>query len=126
MHFGFQLHAAHAQRVAHVVLAINNEFLRQNMQNLLICWQSNRARGFYHAVNIHLRDFSLFNFDHAMRIKAFNMAARNASKHGINLAICHQFRFFNRALNGLHGGININHHAFFKAARHMLTKANYL
>ena len=51
-----------------------------------------------------------------MRIEAFYVAAGDAGKHGFNLAIRHQLGLFNRALNGLHGGIDVDHDTFFKAA----------
>ena len=66
MHFHFQLHAAHAQWFAYVVLAIDNKFLCEYMQNLLICRQCDSARRLNHTIHIHLRHFRIFNFDHAV------------------------------------------------------------
>jgi hypothetical protein len=37
-----------------------------------------------------------------------------------------QFGFFHRALDGLHGGFDVDHHAFFQAARGMAADADDL
>ena len=81
MHFHFQLHAAHADRLAHVFLAIDDEFLRQDMQNLLVGWQRDGACGFNHTIDIGLRYLGILDFHHAMRIQALDVAAGNAGKH---------------------------------------------
>ena len=78
MHAHLKADATHAQRLTHIFLAINNEFLGQDMQNLLIGWQGDGACSFHHPIYVHLRDFALLDFHHAMRIQALDVAARDA------------------------------------------------
>ena len=43
-----------------------------------------------------------------------------------DLAIRHQLGLFQRTLDGLHGGINIDHHALLQPTRKMLPEADHL
>ena len=86
------------------------------MQNLLIRWNADRTRGVEHALDIVLRDFGVFDRDHAAGIKAVNVAARNAGAHATHGESCTQLGFFDRVLNGLNRFLDVNHHAAFHTA----------
>ena len=45
------------------------------------------------------------------------MIAGDTGEHRMDLAAGHQLRFLDGSLDRLHGGLDIDHHAFFKAAR---------
>src|SRR5690606_20839570 len=126
MHLDLELHAAHAVRLAYILLAVDDEFLRQDMQDLLIRRQRNGACRFDHAVDIGLRYFRILDLHHAVRIQALDMAAGDAGEHRGDFAVRHQFGFFERALDRLHGGINVDHHAFLETARRVLSQADHL
>ena len=57
VHLDFEAHAAHAQRLAHVFLAVDDEFLRQDVQHLLVVGNRDRLRRLDHAIDVGLRDF---------------------------------------------------------------------
>ena len=102
MHLGFQSHAAHAQRFPHAFLAVDAVFLGQDVQHLMIRRDGHGARGFNHAVDVHLGNFAILDGHHAVRVDALDMAARNAGEHLVNLAVGHQLGLFQRALDGLY------------------------
>ena len=86
--------------------------------------RGDRAGGFNHPVDVGLGDFALANGHHAVRIDTLDVAAGNPGKHFMNGAIRHQLGFFHRALNGLDGGLDIDHHALFQATRRSLPHAD--
>ena len=54
------------------------------------------------------------------------MAAGDAGVNRVDLAARHQLGLFDGALDRLHRGLDIDHHAFFQAARRMHAKADHL
>ena len=54
------------------------------------------------------------------------MAAGNARVHGADLAIGHELGLFDRTLDRLHGGFNIDHHALLQSTRGLRTHADDL
>ena len=126
MHLHFEADAAHADRLAHIFLAVDDEFLREDMQHLLVGRNVDRLRRFDHARHVGLRDFLLLDRHHAARIEAADMAAGDPGEHVRDLAVGHQLGFFERALNGLHGGFDIHHHAFLEPLRFALAEADHL
>ena len=116
MHFHFQTHTAHTQGLTHIFLAVDNEFLRQDVQDLLISRNIHGARSFNHALYIGLRHFFVFNRHHAVRIDALDVTAGNPGIHLANFAIRHQLRFFQGTLNRIHRRFDIHHHALLQAA----------
>ena len=124
VHLGFQPHAAHAQRLAHAFLAVDAVFLGQDVQHLMVRWNGHRARGFNHAVDVHLGDFAILDRHHAVRVHALDVTAGDAGEHLVNLAVGHQFRLFQRALDGLHRGFDVHHHAALQTARRGVAHAD--
>lgn len=120
MHAHFQAQAAHADGLADVFLAIDDELLRQHMQHLLVGRDVHRLGGLDDAGDVGGGDFLVLDGDHAAGIEAADMAAGDAGIDVADLAIGHQLGFFKRALDGVHGGLDIDDHALAHAARFML------
>ena len=78
VHLDFQAHAAHAERLAHVLLAVDDEFLVEDVQDLLVGGDVDRLRGLDHAVDVELRDLAVLDRDHAVRVEAADVAAGDA------------------------------------------------
>src|SRR6202041_1227112 len=110
-------------RIADTFLAVDDVFLRQHVQDLLIGGGGNRLGRVNDAVDIALHHLLVLDGDDAVRIEAAHVAAGDAGVHRVNFAARHQFGFFHGALNGLHGGFDVDHHAFFKSARRMTADA---
>ncbi len=51
-----------------------------------------------------------------MGVQAADVIACNAHEGRVDAAARHQLSFFNGALDRLHGGLDVHHHAFFQAA----------
>src|SRR6266851_2061556 len=54
VHLGFEAHARHADRIADAFLTVDDVFLRQYVQDLLICGDGNRLGRVDHALDITL------------------------------------------------------------------------
>ena len=54
------------------------------------------------------------------------MAARDARVHGVDLAARHELGLLHRALNGLHRGFDVHHHALLQSARRVAADADDL
>ena len=54
--------------------------------------------------------------DDAVAVQAADVTAGNTDIDRVDLAAGHEFGFFDRTLDGLHGGFDIDHDAFFEAA----------
>ena len=125
VHAHFQAQAAHADGLADVFLAVNDEFLRQHVQHLLIGGDVHGLGGLDDASDIGGGDFLVFHGDHAAGVEAADMAAGDAGVDVADLAICHQLGFFKRSLDGIHSGLDIDDHALAHAARFVLAQAKH-
>jgi len=126
MDFDFESHAAHTHRFAHVFLAVDDEFLRQDMQNLLIHRDVDRACRLDHAIDVKLRNLPILDGDHTVRVEALNMRAGYTGNDVTNLHVRHQLGLFQRALNAGDGGFDVDHHTLFQSARRMLADTQHL
>ena len=66
MHFDFKAKTTHANRLTNPVLVVDDEFLRQDVQNFLVCGDRHGARRFDDALDIHRRDFFIFDRHHTV------------------------------------------------------------
>ena len=114
MHLHFEAHARHADRFAHVLLAVDDEFLAQHVQDLLIGGNVDRARGLERAVDVEHADLAVLHRNHAGGVEAADVAAGDADEGRADLAIGHQLRFLERALDRGHRGLDVDHHAFLQ------------
>ena len=126
VHLGLEPHAGHADRVADAFLAVDDVFLRQHVQDLLIGGDGDRLGRIDHALDIALHHLLVLDGDDAVRIEAAHVAAGDAGVDRVNFAARHQFRFLHGALDGLHRGFDVDHHAFLQAARRVAADADDL
>ena len=75
VHARIQAHATHANGLAHAWLVVNDVFLHHSVQNLVIGGDVYGFCRIFGAFNVGFGDFAIFNFDHALRIKAANVVA---------------------------------------------------
>jgi len=68
-----------------------------------------------HPVEITVGHFTFTDRNDAMRIQAAYVAAGNACIDRVNLTASHQLGFFDRMLDGLHRGFDVDHHTFLQA-----------
>lgn len=114
VHLHFQADAAHADRLAHVLLAIDDEFLREDVQDLLVGRDVDRLGGLDHARHVGRRDLLVLDRHHAARVEAADVAAGDAREDLADLAVGHQLRFFERFLDRLDGRLDVDDHAFLQ------------
>ena len=108
----------HAHGLLDSALVVDDEFLRQHMQDLLTGRDPHGPDSRVdHAIHIAMRDFIVADDLVAIRIPAFDMAAGYAREHGMDLAAGHELGLAHGALYRLHGRFDIDHHAFFEATR---------
>ena len=106
--------------------AVDDVFLRQHVQDFLIGGDGHRLGGVDHALDVALHHLLVLDRDDAVRIEAAHVAAGDAGIHRVDLAAGHELGFLDRALNGLHGGLDVDHHALLQAARGMAADADDL
>ena len=115
MHLHFEPHARHADRLAHVFLTVDDELLPQHVQDLLVGGDVDRACGFDRAVDVHHAHLAVLHRDHAGGVEAADMAPGDADVGRGDLAVGHELRFLEGALDRGHGGFDVDHHAFLQS-----------
>ena len=126
VHLGLEAHARHADRLADALLRVDDEFLRQDVQDLLVGRDRHGARGVDHAVHVAGRHFLVADRDDAVRVEAAHVAARDAREHRVDLAAGHQLRLLDGALDRLHGRVDVDDHALLEPARRVRAHADDL
>src|SRR5260221_634645 len=126
VHLGLEPHSRHADGIADAFLRIDDVFLRQDVQDLLIGGNGDRLGGIDHAFDVALHHLLVLDGDDAVRIEAAHVAAGNSGVDRVDFASGHELRLFDRALNGLHRGLDVDHHALLQAARWMAADADDL
>ncbi len=114
MNLDLQTTTAHADGFFHL-MAIDDELLRLDQQQALVVGNVDGLGGFHHALHIDGRHFLVTHDDHAGAVLATDVAAGDAGPDAADLAIGHQLRLFERLLDGLHGGIDVDHDAALEA-----------
>ncbi len=121
---GLQAHAGHADRIADAFLRVDDVFLRQHVQDLLVGRDGDRLGGVDHPLHVALHHLFVLDGHDAVRIEAAYVAAGDAGVHRMDFAARHELRFFDRALDGLDGGFDVHHHALLQAARRVAADAD--
>ena len=114
VHLGLKPDAAHANRLAHV-LVVNDEFLGLHQQDALVVGDIDRPGGLDHPCHISGTHLAVLDGHHAAGVHAPDMAAGDAGVDPGDLAVGHQLGFLERLLNALHGGIDVHHHTALEA-----------
>src|SRR5699024_9461575 len=122
----FQPHAGHPDRLADAILMIDDVLLRNHVQDLLVGGNGDGPRGIDHALDIILRDLLIADGDDPVGIEAPHVAAGDIGVDRMDFATSHQLGLLDRALDRLHGGLDIDDHALFQATRGMRADANHL
>ena len=124
MDFRLQAHARHAQRLLDPFLRIDDVFLRQNVQHFLVGGNRHCLGGIDDALYVGAGDFAVADGDDAVGVHAADVAACNAGIDRMYLAPCHQFRFLDGTLNGLHRGLDIDNRTLLQTAGAMAANAD--
>ena len=124
VHLGFEAHSRHADGIADAFLAVDDVFLRQHVQDLLIRRNGDRLGRIDDAFDIALHHFLVLDGDDAVRIEAAHVAAGDAGVHRVNFTARHQFGLFHGPLDRLHRGFDVHHDALLQAARRMAADAD--
>ncbi len=114
VHLDLEPHARHADRLAHILLAIDDEFLAQHVQDLLVGRDVHGARRLERAVDVERADFAVLHRHHAGGVEAADVAAGDADIGRGDLAIGHQLGFFQRPLDRRHGGLDVDDHTLLQ------------
>jgi hypothetical protein len=122
----FQAHAAHPDRVADAFLGVVDDvFLGDGVQDLLVGRHGDGLGRLEHAVEVGIGHFAARHRHDTGRVAALGVAAGNGGVDRADLAAGHQLGFFHRALDRLHGGFDVHHHAALHASRFMRTDADH-
>ena len=124
VHLGLESHARHADRIANALLPVDQELLRQHVQDALIGRNRDRLGRVDHVLDVAMRDLAVADRDHAVRVEAAHVTAGDAGVDGVDLAVGHELGLLDRALDGLHRGFDIDHHALLESARGLAAHAD--
>src|SRR5581483_2791803 len=126
VHVRFEPHAAHADRVADVFLAVDDVFLRLFVEHALIGRDRDGAGGVEHVLDVLGGDFAVADRRGAMRVAALDVAARDAGVDRTDLAAGHEFGLFDRTLDRLHRRFDVDDDAALESVGGMRTYADHL
>ena len=124
VHARLQAHPGHTDGLFDTFLTVDDEFLRQDVQDFLVRGNRHRARGIDNPVHVGGGDLFVADSDDTVRIQTANMAARNPGEHRVDLATGHQLRLFHRTLNRLNRRLDVDHHPFFETARRVVSDSD--
>jgi hypothetical protein len=111
-----QPHAAHAERLAHAVLAVDLVLLRQHVNDVAVDRQRDRARQLQNLGDVARTDLLVLDRDSPRRVDALDVAARDADVDLRDLAAGHALGFEDRLLDGRHRRIDVDDDALLEAA----------
>ena len=93
VHLGFEPHAGHADGIADAFLPVDDEFLRQHVQDLLVRRDRDGLGRVDHVLDVDVAHLAVADRDHAVRIEAAHVAAGDAGEHRADLAAGHELGF---------------------------------
>ena len=96
------------------------------MQHLLVRGNRQRPRRLDHPFDIARADLFVLDRHNAVGVEARDVRAGDAGEHRVNLAAGHELGLLDRALDRLHRGLDIHHHALLHAARRVVPDADDL
>jgi hypothetical protein len=98
------------------VLLVDQEFLRQDVDDFLIRWYRHGPSGIDHAIDIVGLHLFVANRHDPVGIQAADVAAGDSGVDAVDLATRHEFCFFHGTLDRGDSRLDIHHHAFLQAA----------
>ncbi len=126
MHPRLQPYPGHPDWILNTFLTVDDELLRQDVQDLLVGWNRHHPRRFHHSIDVFRRGFPVLDGGHAVRIEPANVTTGNAGIDRMNLATRHSFGFVHRVLDRPNGRLDVDDHALLQASRGMRADADHL
>ena len=81
VHLRLEAHAGHADRIADAFLSVDDEFLRQHVQDLLVRGNRDGLRRVDDVLDVRVAHLAVAYRDDAVRIQAAHVAAGDAGEH---------------------------------------------
>ncbi|MCY1415824.1 hypothetical protein D9M71_313200 [compost metagenome] len=116
---GFQAHAGHAQRLAHAFLVVDHVVLGQRVQHALVGGDGDRLGRVEDAVDVRRAHLAVADRHDAVGVQAADVVAGDADECRVDTAAGHLLGLVDGALDRLHGGLDVHHHALLQAAGRM-------
>ena len=111
--------AGHADRRADAVLLVDDEVLRQHVQDLAAGRQRHRLGRVDRPAHVVAGDLAVLagDGDDAAAVEALDVRARQRQVHGVDLDAGHQLGFLDRLLDRVDGRLEVDDDAALDAAR---------
>src|SRR3990172_4454811 len=106
-----EAHPAHAERLADPVLVVDDELLRDHVDHLAVHGDRHRLGRVDHAAHVALPHLAVLHRHDPVGVEAADVTAGDARVDGRDLAVGHELRLFDGALDGLDGCLDVHHHA---------------
>ena len=117
VHLDLQTHSRHAQRIGDAALVVHDIFLRQDVDDFTVRRDGHGTGRIERAFHIALAHFAALDGDDAMAVDPGDMPAGDPHIDRIDLTAGHELGVLDGAPDGLHGLLNIHHHALAHAVR---------
>src|SRR5207249_582585 len=112
-----EAHAGHADRLADAVLVVDDELLRQDVEDLLVGGEGDGTRGVHDPLDVPRRHLAVAHRDHAMAVEPLDVAPGRACDHAADLAGGHQLGLLDRPADRLHRLLDVDDDALAEPAR---------
>src|SRR5262245_34520917 len=125
MAINLQPRSQQAERIADTVLAVNDKFLRQDVNNFSVGRQRHRLRRFNYPSNVFFGDLTVMciNGYCASAVKALDMYAGKTHKYRLNGSACSLLSILDSLFYGTHRGVEVDHHSLAQPLRLRRTHA---
>src|SRR5688572_4479254 len=119
MHVDLEPGAGHPHRRADAVLFVDNEVLRQDVQNLAAGGQRHRLGRVNRPAHVVAGDLAVLagHRDDAAAVESLDVRPRERQMHGVDLDPRHQLRLLNRLLDRIYSRLEVDDDAALDAAR---------
>ena len=125
MHVGFEADAAHAHGVGDAALIVHDVALRQGVDDFAVQRDGNGLGRVEHALHVLRGDFAAaLDGDDAVAVHTLDVTASDTRVNIGDLAPGHELGFFHGLADGLHGLVDVHHHALAQAFRGTRTYAD--
>src|SRR4029453_19005192 len=99
VHLGFEAHARHADRILHAILVVDDEALRDDVDDLAVHGDGHRLGRFDDALDVGGGDLFVTarHGDHAARVDGADVIAGDAREHALHRHAGHALRLLDGA-----------------------------
>ena len=105
----------HAVGLLDAVLVVDDELLGQDMKDLLGPGDVDGPGGVNGPRHVGGADLPVLDGGHALRLEPLDVVSGDPHIDRVDLHAGHELRFLHRFLDGLHGAVDVHHHALFQA-----------